>query len=358
MKILFLVPYPTEGASNRIRVEQFIPYLESRGISCKVRPFMNTPFYRILYSPGKIFEKGFWFVICTLNRLLDMIRAFYYDVVFIHREAYPLGGPFIETVLSWTGKTIVFDFDDAIFLPNTSRQNIRIEKFKRPSKIAKIINMSRLVIVGNSYLGEYAERFNKNTFVIPSSVDTDTYKPSTESRHGAEIVIGWIGSNTTKAFLYDIEDVFVALARRYNNVVFKIVGATFYSDRLKNVVNVKWSLANEPRDIQSFDIGIMPMPDNEWTKGKCGYKALLYMACGIPVVVSPVGVNTEIVEEGVSGYLADEKDEWIRKIAILIDDPDKRKAMGRIGREKVMRKYSLAVLAPEYYINVVERCRV
>lgn len=342
VKILFLVPYPTEGASNRVRAEQYIPYLESKGFFCKTRPFVNREFYRILYFPHRYLEKALWFIIGTVNRLFDMARALGYDVIFIHREAYPFGGPFFESLLSKMGKPIIFDFDDAIFLSNTSRENIYIERFKNPAKISKIIKMSALVIAGNAYLKNYALKYNASVIVIPSSVDTKKYCPAPPADNKDEVIIGWIGSNTTKGFLYDIEDVFVQLSKRHANLRFKIVGANFYNAALSSIItNKEWRLEDEVRDIQSFDIGIMPMPDNEWTKGKCGFKALLYMACAKPVVASPVGVNLDIIEDGINGFLAESKDAWVKKISILIGESELRKKMGAKGREKVETKYSL-----------------
>lgn len=350
MKILFLVPYPTEGASNRIRVEQFIPYLEARGVRCKVRPFVNGRFYRILYLPHRYMEKAFWFVICTLNRLFDIVRAFGRDIVFIHREAYPFGGAAIESILHKMGKSLVFDFDDAIFLPNTSEHNIYIERFKNPRKVGRIMGMSGLVMAGNDYLKDYALRYAGNVDVIPSCVDTARYNPpARESEKKEDVVIGWVGSNTTKQFLYDLEDVFVLLSGRHKNLKLHIVGAPFYSSKLENIVNIKWSLEGEREALQNFDIGIMPMPDNEWTRGKCGFKALLYMACGVPAVVSPVGANLDIIDEGEDGFFAGSPAEWAEKLSLLIKDKELRKRIGANGREKVLKEYSLDAVWPVFY---------
>ncbi len=341
MRILFIVPYPLEGASNRIRVEQFLPYLKLRGITYKVRPFINRRFYRILYLPSRYIEKTFWFVMCTLNRILDIIRALRYDIIFIHREVYPFGGPIIEAVLYKIGKPIIFDFDDAIFLPNTSRQNIYIDMFKNPDKVHGIIRMSNLVIAGNEYLGSYALRFNKNVIVIPSSIDTEKYRPMQTKVERDGIVVGWIGSNTTKVFLYDIEDVFVKLSRKFKNLSFKIVGAKFECPRLNNVINKEWSLEDEIKDLQDFDIGIMPMPDNDWTRGKCGFKAILYMALGIPAVCSSIGVNRTIIKDGVNGFLAAGHDEWLDRLSKLIEDEALREKVGLEGRKTIEAFYSV-----------------
>ncbi|MFC1590131.1 glycosyltransferase family 4 protein [Candidatus Omnitrophota bacterium] len=350
MKVLFLVPYPSEGASNRIRVEQFISYLEGKGVSCKVRPFVNSRFFRILYEPHRFLEKIFWFIAATLNRALDIIRALSSDIVVIHREAYPFGGPFFESLLHKMGKPFVFDFDDAIFLANTSEHNIYIERFKKPEKVSRIIRMASWVIAGNDYLKSYAERFNKRVTVIPSSIDTDRYAPAAGRDEPKDsIVIGWIGSNTTRVFLYELEETFRDLFRKYENVKLKVVGARFYSERLKSVINEEWSLERELKALRSFDIGIMPMPDNEWTRGKCGFKAILYMACGIPVVASSVGVNAKIVEEGVTGFLVKDKAGWRNRLSLLIEDGQLRRRMGEKGRKRIVNSYSVGLTASIFY---------
>ncbi|MDP3789851.1 MAG: glycosyltransferase family 4 protein, partial [Candidatus Omnitrophota bacterium] len=207
----------------------------------------------------------------------------------------------------------------------------------------------RSVIAGNNYLKDFALQFNKNAVVMPSSVDTEKYKPVPCEADKSQIVIGWIGSNTTETFLYDLEETFVSLSDKYKNLVFKIVGAKFQSHELKNVVNKEWALSEELSDLQSFDIGIMPMPDNLWTKGKCGFKAILYMACGIPVVASPVGANLEIIDDGTSGFLARDNKEWTDKLSALIENASLREKIGKNAREKIIKKYSLDYTAPLFY---------
>ena len=347
MKVLFLVPYPSEGASNRIRVEQFIPYLRSQGVRARVRPFMNRPFFRILYLPGRHLAKAFWFLVCTVNRLCDIVRAVRYDIVFIHREAYPFGGPFIESLLDRLGKPIVFDFDDAIYLPNTSRQNAHIDRFKDPGKVAKIIRMSRYVIVGNEYLKAFALQYNANVVEIPSCVDTEKYRPAAPAKEAREkVVIGWMGSFTTKDYLPALNSIILTLSKRYRHVVFRVVGADVGGACPGAVACKKWALDEEAADLHDFDIGIMPVADNAWAKGKCGFKAILYMACGLPVVASAVGVNARIIDDGVSGFLAATDADWVEKLSILIDDAKLRKAMGAKGRQTVVGRYSIDYAAP------------
>jgi glycosyltransferase involved in cell wall biosynthesis len=220
--------------------------------------------------------------------------------------------------------------------------------------VLKIIQMSAAVIAGNDYLRNYALRHNENVILIPSSVDTERYVPSHPQNERKSVVIGWIGSNTTKNFLYDLKGVFAELSKRYANLEFEFVGARFYGFGLGTMVNKEWSLGDELTDLQGFDIGIMPMPDNEWTRGKCGFKALLYMSCGIPVIASPVGVNAEIVEDGVNGFLASSEKEWSEKLSLLIEDKALRGAMGKRGREEVVERYSLRSSEPLFYKTLME----
>lgn len=350
MKILALVPYPSEGASNRIRVEQYIPYLKSRGAALRIRPFINRPFYKIIYLPRRYLTKIMWFIICTVNRILDLARALRYDIIFIHREAYPFGGAVVELILQAMRKPIVFDFDDSIFLANSSEHNVYIERLKRPEKVAAIIRMSDHIIAGNNFLKTYADRYNRYVSVIPSVIDTDKYLPLPQRESSDHVVIGWIGSNTTSNFLYAVEGVIARLSERYGNIMMKVIGANFYSSVLQGIIiNKRWRLEDEIEDLRSLDIGIMPMSENDWTRGKCGFKAILYMACAIPVVVSPVGVNSEIITDGVNGYLAANDEEWEAKLSSLIEDRYLRMKMGERGRETIAASYSLNVMAPVFY---------
>lgn len=347
MRVLFLVPYPAEGASNRYRVEQYLPYLEKEGIRYSLRPFWNRAAYRALYKNGHYFRKIFFFIRGTISRVLQIFCIAGYDVVFIHREAYPIGGAFFETVISVLKKPIIFDFDDAIFLPASSRPNNFIERFKDPRKVISIIRRSEYVICGNSFLAAFASRYNVSVAVIPTPIDTGKYYPAARNP-GRKIVIGWIGSATTLDFLSPMKNVISVLSKEFPGIIFKVVGGDFSFEGLSNVVSKPWSLNEEIDDLRQFDIGIMPMPDNDWTRGKCGFKAILYMSMGIPCVCSPVGVNNEIISDGINGFLADSEEEWIQKLSSLIRDCRLREKIGLAGRKTVEDKYSLKVNAPKY----------
>lgn len=355
MKIIFIVPYPTEGASNRFRVEQYLPVLKANGISCKVRSFMTRKFYKIIYRRGFYFLKTVYFLACAFNRILDIVRALKYDVVFIHREAFPLGSPVFESILARLGKPIIYDFDDAIFLPNASPSNNFVERLKCPEKVAGIFKMSRFIIAGNSYLADFAARHNKNVITIPTPIDTDRYIAfRREAANRKKLVIGWIGSVTTAEFLNVLRGVFKMLCEKYPYVEFQIIGGKFHIDGLPNIINKEWALDKELEYLQGFDIGIMPIPDNDWARGKCGFKAILYMSMGIPCVCSPVGINKEIIRDNFNGFLAGSDTEWLEKLSSLIEDESLRARIGKAGRTVAEEKYSVKVNAAKF-LSVIEK---
>ncbi len=352
MRILFIVPYPIEGPSNRLRVSQFLPYLKENGILCKERPFIFSGFYRILYLKGNHIKKGIFFLWSLLGRFTDIIRLLKYDIIFIHREACPLGPPFFEWIAYKFKKRIIFDFDDAIYLHSKSRSNNFIDHFKNSNKTAYIIKISDRVIAGNKFLSDFAMRFNKNVEIIPTCVDTDNYNNNDGNIKDA-LTIGWIGSTTTVEYLNELRNVFIKLAKKYPYLNFKIIGGEFKIDRFHAITNKRWRLEDEVSDLRSMDIGIMPMPDSDWARGKCGFKALLYMSMQIPCVCSSVGVNKEIVQDGINGFLASSEDEWIDKLSHLIDDVELRIRMGRAGRKTVEERFSVKVNAQKY-LNIIK----
>jgi glycosyltransferase involved in cell wall biosynthesis len=203
VRALFVVPYPTEAPSNRLRVEQYFPYLEQHGVEMVLRPFMSSDLYNIRHAPGSMIRKVASLGFSTVSRFLDIRRAERADVIFVHREAFPVGGPFIEEKLAVAGPPLVFDFDDAIYLLNTGLASRTVGLLKRPSKTARIINLSTTVIAGNENLKAYASAYNRNIVVIPTPVDTSRFVPRREPRPGSDkkVVIGWQGSNTTAPYL-------------------------------------------------------------------------------------------------------------------------------------------------------------
>jgi len=354
MKVLFLVPYTTEGGSNRFRVEQYLPHLNRHGIESMVRPFLcSSAFYDILYRPGRTPRKGWYFLASSLNRFLDLGRSRKFDRIVIHREAFPLGPPVLEWLLSRLRIPMVYDFDDAIWQRNSSEANRPLRFLKCPGKVATIMRLSRQVIAGNTYLRDYALNHNSHVTVIPTPVDTDRVHPAPRVDRES-LTLGWIGGHSGTPYLRILDPVLAHLAGRYN-VEMKVVSFPQgdYQRAGVRVSNHEWRLDREVADLQSFEIGLMPMPDNEWTRGKCAFKALQYMAVGIPVVCSRVGMNSEVVQDGFNGFLASSSAEWIEKLSLLIGDRDLREAMGRRGRAIVEERYSVKANFPKF-LQVLE----
>jgi glycosyltransferase involved in cell wall biosynthesis len=346
MRVMFVVPYPTEAPSNRLRVEQYFPYLRKHGVKTQLRPFMSSAFYRIRYRPGALAQKAFSLAWSTAKRLLDVRRAGQADVILIHREAFPFGGPFVEQAMARSGTPIVFDFDDAIYLHSSGEDKMLMRFLKRPEKTARIIGLSTAVIAGNDTLKSYASSYNDNIAVIPTPVDTDHFRPGPKKDDLDKVIIGWIGSNTTAPYLKMVEPALEQLTRRYPQLELRVVGGSYQPGSFNQVSLRRWGLESELRELHGFDIGIMPMPDTQWTRGKCGFKSLFYMSVGLPSVCSPVGVTTDIIQEGVNGFLATTTEEWIEKLSLLIEDAGLRQQIGMAGRQSVEEKYSLRAHAP------------
>ncbi len=346
MKILFIIPYSTEGASNRFRVEQYLPYLDKEGIEYDIRPFVSSRFYKILYSRKACVKKMIYFIQAFLGRILDIMRLCHYDLVFIHRESCPFGPPIFEWLIYKFKKPIIYDFDDSIFLQNYNLANRFYKFLKFPSKTKEIIKMASRIIVPNMFLKEYACKFSEHVYIIPTPIDTDKFKMA--EKFSNKLTIGWVGSFTTTPYLKVVFNAMQQLSKKYDFIL-KIFGA----GEIINIPGVKienhgWHLKEEVEYFQSIDIGIYPLIDTLWARGKAGFKAIQYMAVGVPVVASSVGMVKDFIKEGVNGYLARTEEEWIEKISKLMEDSDLRKSIGLAGRKTVEERFSVKVNAPEY----------
>ena len=349
MRVLFVIPHPREGASGRHRVFQYVPWLQRRGVVCHVRPFMSHALYRILYQPGKLLPKLALSTAALINRMTDLVRSSQSDVVVVHREALPLGTAWCERLMARLCPSVVFDFDDAIYLDHASGANAWTRLFRRADKTADIIAASTHVIAGNRFLEAYARRFNPHVSVIPTPVDTERFQRHRGTGARTRVVIGWMGSSTTAEYLGLVQPALAAVATRYPGTEIRIVGAGSVPLHVPNLRTLPWRLEQEVEELRGFDIGIMPMPDDEWARGKCGFKALLYMSVGLPVVSSPVGVNCEIIREGLNGFLASDEQTWVNRLSTLIEDRGLRDRMGQAGRTIVEEHYSVAVNAPRFF---------
>ncbi len=344
-RVLALSPIPIEGAGCRFRIAQYVPYLHDAGFDVTMSSFYTREYFELVYQPGRGVRKAASFVGLALRTLNEALTAGSYDLVFIYREAIPLGPPLIERLIARQGKPIVYDFDDAIFLPAVSEANRSISFLKDPGRVARIIELSQEIVVGNEFLAGFARRYSDRVTVIPTAVDTDRFVPA--DRSGTPpLTVGWIGSPTTFPYLQGLMPQLQRLAER-RPFVLKVSGAgkpvQFPG---VHVETVPWSLADEVTLFNSCDVGVYPLTDDDWARGKCGFKAIQFMSCGVPVVAAPVGVNNEIVRDGENGLLAATPDEWVDKLDRLLTDPSLRRRLALAGRETIEQRYSLRVNAP------------
>lgn len=348
VRVLALSPIPEEGAGCRFRIAQYLPYLREAGYDVTIRSFYTPEFFRLVYRRGHHLRKGLSFVGLVWRRLKVLLELGRYDLVFLYREAIPLGPPLIEWLIAARGIPIVYDFDDAIFLPNVSEANRAIAFLKQPGRVAQILRRSRRVVVGNEFLAAYARRHNSSVSVIPTAVDTQRFvrRDAEPPDAGRELVVGWIGSPTTFPYLQALSSVLRQVSERHPFTL-KVSGAGQpVSFPGVNVVEEPWSLADEVRLFNTCDIGVYPLTDDDWAKGKCGFKAIQCMACGVPVVAAAVGVNREIIVDGVNSFLASTPGEWIDKLVRLLSDAALRARMAEAGRQTIEARYSLHVTAP------------
>lgn len=351
-KILFIVHHRlNRSPGQRYRFEQYLPYLKLKGVEYKISPLIiNAEEDFFLYQSRSVLHKAVIFFKAVMRRLIDVFRAWRYDYVFIYREAFLTGSVFFEKLLKLSGAKIILDFDDAIWLPDISEANKKLSFLKRPEKINDIIRLSSKVIVGNTYLANYVKPLNPNVYVFPSTIDLNYYSTlHTHSDKTSPVIIGWSGSHTTIKHFETIIPVLKKIKHKHGRGVKIVVyGESNYKNDDFEVEAIAWSHETEVKTISSFDIGIMPLPNNQWSQGKCAMKGLQYMGLGVAAILSPVGMNKDVIVNGVNGYLADTEEEWIDRIEELIADSKLRERLGYNGRKTIEEKFSCQVKSDEY----------
>jgi len=343
-KVLFLLPYPLHKApSQRFRVEQLLPLLDEAGIPYTLRPFMDEATWNVLYKGGSLFRKAAGIMKSFARRAVTVLwEARGYDYIFIHREAAPLGPPVFEWILKkLLRKKLIFDFDDAIWIPNTSAENRLAAIFKSHWKTRYICRWSDKVAGGNDFLCDYARQAGAGEVIrIPTIVDTDARYDRLKMHRPGKVTVGWTGSHSTLRYLDGLMPVLQELQEELD-FSFLVIADKKPELPLKDWIFVPWNPQTEIEDLLKIDVGLMPLTPDRWSEGKCGFKLIQYLALGIPAIASPVGVNTRIIEAGTNGYLADNPAEWKAHLQALIADPQTRAKAGAAGREKIIREYSL-----------------
>lgn len=348
MKILFISPYPYSlSPSQRFRYEQYFHTFSENGMLYDRQSFLDEDGWNIIYKDGNAFSKSFAIIKGFVKRFFLLFSISRYSYVFIHREASPIGPPVFEWLIAKIfRKKIIYDFDDAIWLEQKGYTTSLKKLFKNPAKVNRIISWSYKVSVGNEYLKNHALKYNSNVEIIPTTIDLNHHHGQVNHNTG-KLSIGWTGSHSTLMYLEPLIPVIKRLEEKWDFDFLLICNQDPGWD-LKSLKFISWSKENEVKYLLDMNIGVMPLPDDEWTRGKCGFKALQYMAVGIPAVVSPVAVNKEIVQNGINGFWASTDEEWYQALDSLLEKSSLRMELGQKAMQTVKEKYSVEANKNKY----------
>jgi glycosyltransferase involved in cell wall biosynthesis len=353
--ILFVCKHrPNRSPAQRFRFEQYTDILEKNEFNCHHAHLLDAEDDEAFYSTGRYRDKLQILLKSILQRLKEVWNSSY-DVVFVQKEAFFLGTAWFERQFSQSAK-LIYDFDDAVWTQPKSISgdaNKTLRFLKNPGKTRSIIKCADMIFAGNNYLAEYARQFHGDVRIIPTTIDTKSYQPPEKSEKD-RICIGWTGSESTIVHFEHAIPALRKLKERYgDDVYFKVIGDGTYEQPELGIRGVPWRAETEIEDLAEIDIGLMPLPDNEWTRGKCALKGLQYMALEIPTIMSPVGVNGDIVTHGENGLLAESVDDWTEQISFLVENPEERDRLGKAGRETIVDSYSVRANQDKYveYLN-------
>lgn len=347
LKVLFLTRYPYEGASSRYRVFQYVPHLEKQNVQCDTQCFMDSSLYQLSFSPGRIAQKAFQTLKATAKRILALRHWRHYDILYMQRELLPFGPPIFERYLKRRGATLVFDYDDALFIKKPSRYNPIATWLRSPKKTCEIFKIVDCVVAGNDWLRDVAIEEGARAVTVEVAEDTDRIVMHPGHTNDRSVTIGWLGSQSTVKYLHFIEPVLKRVAHLYPDVSFELVGGGSFAMESVPWRQTEWSLEGELQALQRFDIGLMPLPAEDWAKGKSGGKARTYMAAGVVPVCSDVGYNRELIRPEETGFLCSDEESWLKTIQRLIEDPDLRQMVAENARADVQARFSPGLQAAE-----------
>jgi glycosyltransferase involved in cell wall biosynthesis len=343
MRVLALTKYGTQAASTRQRFTQYEPSLAAAGISVVHAPLLGNDHLRRLVGGKRASVLSL--SSAYAHRVMWLLGAGRYDLLWVHCELFPYLPALMERLATIWGKPVLFDYDDAIFHMYDFEDRTLLRRLLG-GKLEPLLRRACACCCGNAYLRDYAAHFCPNSLILPTVVNTDVYRP-VPKKDGGPPVVGWIGSPSTWAYARPLIPLLRDFARSEKARV-KIVGAgaAAEADRFPGLELVEWSEQSEVAEVQSMDIGIMPLTDDRWARGKSGYKIVQYMACGLPVVASPVGVNSEMVTEGLNGFLAASDSQWRDALERLAGNAELRQRLGKAGRDRAIAVFSLQAQAP------------
>jgi glycosyltransferase involved in cell wall biosynthesis len=344
MKVLFLSRYNQMGASSRIRCYQFLPSLQYVGVEAMTSSLISNDMLKFKYLYGKYKLRDLLFT--YLHRIYILIRKYQFDLLWIEKEAMPWLPVWLELLLL-RGRPYILDFDDAVFHSYDQHASALV-RFIYRRRIDRLMVSAHMVVAGNHYLAARAKAAGASWVkVMPSVVDLARYNIKQDYSASSKLSIVWIGSPSTVKYLFGLRTPLAALAKR-RDFILRVIGGGCVTMPGVNVEAIDWTLESEAAAIKNCDIGIMPLNDGLWEKGKCAYKLIQYMACGLPVVASAVGANLDVVKDGETGFLVDTPLAWEEKLELLLDDVMLRQHLGRAGRLRAEKEYSLQQITPQF----------
>ncbi|MGN7892734.1 glycosyltransferase [Bacillus sp. 22475] len=352
MKIYFCTPTGRRGASSRYRVFQFLPYLNIQ-LEKETFQFLDDTTYS-LFKSNNLFSVFYRLIFLLFKPLSLIFKVKRGDILLVHRDIYPFGLFWLERLLKRKGAKIIFDLDDAIFLDDTSeisnKKNKLLYNLKYGKRYDRIIKISDMIICGNEFLESYCKQINSNTIIIPTVIDLNCVKNiDRDSSLKDKIVFGWIGNPGNSSYFKKILPIFDKVADKYKKqIVFRCIGGNL--NYIPNspyfaVEELAWSEETEYENLSQIDVGIMPLEDSDWSKGKCGLKILQYMSVGKTTIADAVGVNTSIIDHGKNGFLTHSLDDWEKYIELVVKEHETNmlEEMGMLAEEKLQAEYSLQV---------------
>lgn len=341
-KVAFIAQLPKRvSPGQRFRLELWESVLTEHSIYPDTFSFLDKEAHAVIYKPGHTLKKIAGVVRGFISRIQLLPKLRGYDYIFIQREFAPIGPPVFEWICAKVLKLkIIYDFDDAIWIPNTSTENKLAKWVKCNWKVKHVCKWAYKVVPGNRYLAAYAKTYSSEVTIIPTCVNTKSGHNQVKIHKHCKVTVGWTGSHSTLFYLNKIIPVIRKLQETYD-FTFLVIADKKPDIDLKDWQFTKWNEASEIDDLLKIDIGIMPLERDAWSEGKCGFKLIQYLACGIPALADPVGVNSEIIQEGVNGFICENDEEWMEKLALLIKDADLRTEFGRAGREGIVNNYSV-----------------
>ncbi|MBW8312217.1 MAG: glycosyltransferase family 4 protein [Rhizobium sp.] len=344
--MLFLTRYPLAGASSRYRVFQYLPLLQAEGLDCTVQSFMDDRLYALSFAPGRTPAKLWHTLKATVRRLWLLRHWRRYDIVYLQRELLPFGPPWVERWLKRRGLRLVFDYDDALFIAKPSRYNRMASFFRAPGKVRELMGMADLVVAGNNWLRDQAMAVGGHAVTVEVAEDTRRFE-GIKRDPTAPITIGWLGSTSTVKYLRLVEPTLKALAARHPELGFELMGGGEFEMPGVPWKLLPWSLEGEVDALSRWHIGLMPLPDEDWARGKSGGKARTYMAAGVVPVCTAIGYNLELLGHRHTGMLCSSAEEWQSALDELVTRPDLRETISKAARVEVSKRFAPETIAAQ-----------